>query len=345
MKTTNTLLSTSNVEPEKKVEEPALSPAPVKQVSLEMPEFKSSRVSVGDEDLSTRQLDSILNKNSPLMQRAKTQGMQYANSRGLVNSTIAGEAAQGAMIDRATPLAQQDAQTNLQAKMANQQADNSLNELKFSSAHESIESEKDRQQRLEEQRIGQEHEASILESQQGFESGENQALRSFQAAQNEIERAFEASQLDLERKFEAGESAENRALQLQELETQTALAREELARNTATELFRQVAGQQASLVDAIAQVQAADLDGENKQALVNTLINLNTSALNTTSALADFEIVDGQVVYGGADPEAAKTAPGTTTENPSVPGIDIPYTPYMGNTYQNYGRGNFGGWR
>jgi len=54
-------------------------------------------------------LEGILAKDSPLMQRAQTQGMQYANSRGLLNSTMAAGASQGAMIDRAMPIAQQDA--------------------------------------------------------------------------------------------------------------------------------------------------------------------------------------------------------------------------------------------
>ena len=44
------------------------------------------------------------------MQRAATSGMQFANQRGLLNSSMAAGAAQGAMIDRAMPIAQQDAQ-------------------------------------------------------------------------------------------------------------------------------------------------------------------------------------------------------------------------------------------
>lgn len=59
---------------------------------------------------TAQHLDGILKNNSPLMQRAATQGQQFANQRGLLNSSMAGQAAQGAMIDRATPIAQQDAQ-------------------------------------------------------------------------------------------------------------------------------------------------------------------------------------------------------------------------------------------
>jgi len=58
------------------------------------------------------QLDSILKSDSPLMKRAETQGKQFSNQRGLLNSSMAAGSAQGAMIDRATPIAKQDAGYN-----------------------------------------------------------------------------------------------------------------------------------------------------------------------------------------------------------------------------------------
>ena len=61
------------------------------------------------------QLAQILDSNSPLMQRARTQGLQFANRRGLLNSSIGAEAAQAAMLDQALPIAQQDARTFAEA--------------------------------------------------------------------------------------------------------------------------------------------------------------------------------------------------------------------------------------
>ncbi|WP_043530480.1 hypothetical protein [Litchfieldella xinjiangensis] len=60
-------------------------------------------------DTVQSQLNSMLSSNSPLMKRAETKGKQYANSRGLLNSSMGAGAAQGAMIDAAMPAAQQDA--------------------------------------------------------------------------------------------------------------------------------------------------------------------------------------------------------------------------------------------
>lgn len=56
-----------------------------------------------------QQLAGILNKGGALMQQAATAGNQSAASRGLLNSSMGVQAAQGAMIDRAAPIAQNDA--------------------------------------------------------------------------------------------------------------------------------------------------------------------------------------------------------------------------------------------
>ena len=71
--------------------------------------FDAGRYRMTQDQTVEGRLDGLLSKDSPLMQRAATQGMQFANQRGLLNSTMASGAAQGAMIDRAMPIAQQDA--------------------------------------------------------------------------------------------------------------------------------------------------------------------------------------------------------------------------------------------
>ena len=70
------------------------------------------------------QLSGLLSQDSPLMQRAKYQGIATANSRGLLNSSLAAGAAQAAMIDAALPVAQQDAQTYYDQSRANQDVQN-----------------------------------------------------------------------------------------------------------------------------------------------------------------------------------------------------------------------------
>ena len=56
------------------------------------------------------QLDDIIRDDSPLMQQAKTNAMQQMNTRGLLNSSMAVGAGQGAVIEKALPIASADAQ-------------------------------------------------------------------------------------------------------------------------------------------------------------------------------------------------------------------------------------------
>lgn len=63
------------------------------------------------ESLVQNQLTGLLDPNNPLMKRAVSQSQELAASRGLQSSSIAAGAGTGAMIDRALPIAQQDAQT------------------------------------------------------------------------------------------------------------------------------------------------------------------------------------------------------------------------------------------
>jgi hypothetical protein len=56
-----------------------------------------------------KEMTGLLARDSPLMVQARTQGMQTAASRGLLSSSMAAGAASGAMIDRAMPIAAQNA--------------------------------------------------------------------------------------------------------------------------------------------------------------------------------------------------------------------------------------------
>lgn len=63
---------------------------------------------------------NIIKKDGPLMQQARTDGLQYAASRGLLNSSIAAGAAQESVLSRAGEMASQIAQTRL-TKQENRQ--------------------------------------------------------------------------------------------------------------------------------------------------------------------------------------------------------------------------------
>lgn len=82
------------------------------------------------------QVNSILAKDSPLMQRARTLATQQMAQRGLVNSSMAVGAGQAAMVDRALPMAQQDASTYSATAAENMAARNRAAEVNVGASNQ-----------------------------------------------------------------------------------------------------------------------------------------------------------------------------------------------------------------
>ncbi len=82
------------------------------------------------------QLDGIIAKNSPLMQRAETKANEQMNGRGLLNSSMAVGAAQTAVLDAATPIATADAGTYADAAKTNAGAANTNSQFNATQANQ-----------------------------------------------------------------------------------------------------------------------------------------------------------------------------------------------------------------
>lgn len=91
--------------------------------------YEAERVATGPEDMVENRVQGIISKNSPLMQQAQTSALKSMNARGLLNSSMAVGAAHDATIRQALPIAQQDAQTSMNTKLANQQAGNTASQV------------------------------------------------------------------------------------------------------------------------------------------------------------------------------------------------------------------------
>lgn len=72
------------------------------------------------------QLKKILQEGNPLIDQAKQRAMKQAASRGLVNSSIAAQAGEEAMVSQALPIAQQDAQAFFNQAITNQDVQNQV---------------------------------------------------------------------------------------------------------------------------------------------------------------------------------------------------------------------------
>lgn len=80
--------------------------------------FKPDGTFVPDDASVSKQLTNVLDTDSPLLTRARTGAAQVANRRGLLNSSLAVQAGEAAVLDVALPIASQQAgqiqQSNLQ---------------------------------------------------------------------------------------------------------------------------------------------------------------------------------------------------------------------------------------
>lgn len=73
--------------------------------------YDAYKQQVQQNELAQYHLNNMLASNSDYIKRAKTEGAQYAQSRGILNTTMGAGAAHGAAIDRAAPIATNDANT------------------------------------------------------------------------------------------------------------------------------------------------------------------------------------------------------------------------------------------
>ena len=165
---------------------------------------------VEDNMLASKQLDSILSRDNPLMQKARARAQMAANRRGLLNSTMAAQAGESAVIDAAMPLAQQDANTNFQAGQFNAGARNDFSRddnrfgrdvamARFGALVGAEEKAADRQFQSSENLLERQFRTGEREGQQAWQAGENAADRSFRASERAADQGFRADQAGLDR--------------------------------------------------------------------------------------------------------------------------------------------------
>lgn len=118
---TNGLLATSTL---------AASPAQATISEADPATATAATRALDQNELVSNNVNNLIKQDSPLMQQATTKAAEASNSRGLLNSSMAVGAAQGAVMDRAVPIAQADANATsnvLNSNQANQQQVNITN--------------------------------------------------------------------------------------------------------------------------------------------------------------------------------------------------------------------------
>lgn len=178
-----------------------------------------------DNALVSKQLGSLLSKDSDYMARARTRAAQSSQSRGLRNSSIAASAGEAAAIDAAMPIAQADAAATFTADRDNAAARNqyglAANQFGYESALAKYQGALSAASRgvdvyQEDQRLGLNRDQLAL--QREMQSGDLALRRDALGADT----SFRTSQLQLDR----DRLTTDEALQRAQMEQQAALQRE-----------------------------------------------------------------------------------------------------------------------
>ena len=161
-------------------------------------------------DTAQGQLNTLLDSNNPLMQRAYYQGVDYANGRGLLNSSVGAEVSQAAMMDAAIPIATSDAATYYDQGKTNQGFTNQFNLSDRQFEQGASENALDRSLTVSEAGLDRTHVSSENLLDREHATSENGLDRALTVSENGLDRELTVSENGLDRNFTGNESALNR---------------------------------------------------------------------------------------------------------------------------------------
>jgi len=171
--------------------------------------------------LASENFKRITAADSVLREQADTFGRTYGQSRGLLDSSIAGQAAQGEFIRTAQPLAIEDANANRDQAFRNQDAENTFRRDDKGFYYD-VGLQKDQQGFTAGENLKDRgHEFALQSSQHEFESGEanlDRALskylqssdQAWQSTEKSLDRGHDVNLLGISNRFTASESQKDR---------------------------------------------------------------------------------------------------------------------------------------
>lgn len=279
----------------------------------------------------------MMNNDSPLMRRAETQGMQYANKRGMLNSSMAAGASTTAALDQIVPMASQESSQRHARRLSYQEFEQAKDLSDQAFEHEMGLSKEQYRQNLE-----------LQERDQTFTSSEREATFRNTMEQLGVEQAFAASQSEAER----AHAAEMLAKELHsdmELAQLDAATRENLVRiegevqerltnmeldaanaEIAMDMFVSMHGQYNQTLQTI--INNPDLAAEDRNALINAQQGLLDAQLTAIEGMSGVQIdfATGAVTNTG-------TGTGTPGPYPTTPSPVGPIAPVQPVRNENTG--------
>lgn len=278
------------------------------------PAYTAEKPQVKAEETTSGQLSTILDGDSPIMQRARTIAAQQANSRGLLNSSMAAEAGTAAMIDRAVPIANADANVYDNRARFNADAGNTASGLGAS-----IRSQMEQQKSQQEFTAGQ---SDLDRAQQtSLQQMQTDAQRQLQESQQQFQGT--ESSLDRQQQTNIQQMQADAQRQLQESQQAFQEIQSQLDRDQQINLTNL----QASLQDAmnaknLPQTFAANLSINMQNAMANILANSDLKPDAKKAAISNLiDATNAQIAWASSfysTPIPEMTDPGAATQAPRI---------------------------
>lgn len=240
--------------------------------------------------LVSNQMQGLLDPNNPLMQRAMARANEAANARGLLNSSIATQSGQAAMIDAAMPIAQADAATNQSNNAASVAALNQYGLTNLNASNSMALNQQQNQFTAAQNALSRQQTADLQAQNLGFQGTQNALNRQQSQQQFDANNAFQQAQLAANNDNTHAQLLENQ----RQYNANAAYLQQTLGNTAATTYSNQIAG----------VLENRDLDATGKQ---NAIQHINA-------------------IWTGQGVVAAAGAPASTTITPEqVTQIAAPY--------------------
>lgn len=220
-----------------------------------------------DNALVSNNLTKLLASDNPYMSLARSKAKAYSNSRGLLNSTMAGQAGERAAIESALPIAQQDASSYFTSERDNASAQNTFARDANAFGREGALTTAKAGFGLGAQREGQ-----------TWKSGESALDRTLQTTENAAEREFRTGEREATEAFTTGRDAAQFNNRLTEISAQTDAQIKLLDKQQGTNLYAGYRTASQGINDdyaaAVARINESDMDPDVKQSQIATLQTL-----------------------------------------------------------------------
>ena len=248
-------------------------------------------------------LDTLLRSDNPYLERRRTRALQYANRRGLRNSSIAAGAAEAAAIDAAVPIASADAdiaarERGMRSSEFMQTRDHRVQQLmqERGFGHDAAQREADRE--LQTLMQTRDHRVQQLMQTERFDhdTAQRQADRELQTEMQQRGFTHGARESRRERRFRGREAGRDRVLtreQIAQADERLQASREESNRNA-------VQGINQLYIEARLQVQQnPDLDQDARDRILEDMARQRDVALNMSRRVGNYS-----VTWPSDDPES-----------------------------------------